>query len=163
MTRLRRHLLHCINLNWPHIGKVIFYCVCQCLINPCTSSILVREKIVGGWRDWSMLQFSSSHSVFFLLSVSPPCIYSPCLYSLFLSLSPISLPPFFFLTHPLHFLFFCFLLHMEALIFSRGAPTSLKRWWMALASVSISKLKQFRDKTSSSLSYWFSSDFGFSL
>lgn len=55
-----------------------------------------------------MLQFSSSHSVFFFLSVSPPCIYSPCLYSLFLSLSPISLPPFFFPHPPIAFSFFLF-------------------------------------------------------
>lgn len=48
---------------------------------------------------------------------------------------------------------------MEALLFYRGVATSLKRWWMALAPVSISKLKQFKDKTSSSLSYWFSSEF----
>lgn len=162
MTRLRRHLLHCINLNWPHIGKVIFYCVCQCLINPCTSSILVRER---EWEDGEteacynsphptlFSSFSLSHRPVFIPLVFIP-YFSPCLPLAYL---------LFFLTHPLHFLFFCFLLHMEALIFSRGAPTSLKRWWMALASVSISKLKQFRDKTSSSLSYWFSSDFGFSL
>lgn len=65
------------------------------------------------------------------------------------SLTPISFSPFLFS-----------LLRTEALPFSRGAPTSLKLWWMAPAPVSISKLKQFRDKTSRSLSYRFSPEFG---
>lgn len=162
MTRLRHHLLHCINLNWPHIGKVIFYCVCQRLINPCTSSILVRKR---EWEDGEteacynsphptlFSSFSLSQHPVFILFVFIP-YFSPCLPLAYLLFHP-----------PIAFSFFFFspLLHMEALIFSRGAPTSLKRWWMALASVSISKLKQFRDKTSSSLSYWFSSEFSFSL
>ena len=157
MTRLRRRLLHCINLSRPHTGKVIFYCVCQSLINPCTSSILLRER--EGEDEDTEASYNSP--------LPTLCIYSPCLYSLFLSLPACHKLTSLF-THltltPIAFSFFSLsLLHMEALIFSRGAPTSLKRWWMTLAPVSISKLKQFRDKTSSSLSYWFSSEFSFSL
>lgn len=164
MTWLRHRLLHCINLSRPHTGKVIFYCVCQSLINPCTSSILRSER-EGEDGETETTNNSPLPTLFSSVSVSAPCIYSLCFYSLFLSLPTISLSPFSPTSHkhstPIAFSFF--LLHMEALIFSRGAPTSLKRWWMALARVLISKLKQFGDKTSSSLSYWFSSEFGFSL
>lgn len=107
MTRLRRHLLHCINLNWPHIGKVIFYCVCQCLINPCTSSILVRER---EWEDGEteacynsphptlFSSFSLSHRPVFIPLVFIP-YFSPCLplaYLLFFSHPPIAFSFFLF-------------------------------------------------------------------
>lgn len=84
-----------------------------------------------------------------------------CSSSLFLSSPPACHELTSVFTHPTltPIAFSFFLLHMEVLLFSRRAPTSLKRWWMALAPVSISKVKQFRDKTSSSLSYWFSSEF----
>lgn len=92
MTWLRRHMLHCINLSGPHTGKVIFYCVCQSLINPCTSSILVRKKRGGGRRYRSILQFSSSHSFssqcsVFILFVFIPS-FSPCQPSAYLPIHP---------------------------------------------------------------------------
>lgn len=147
MTWLTRRLLHCINLSRPHTGKVIFYCVCQPLINPRASSILVRGKKEGG--GWTGSSFQSG------------CIYILCLYFWFLS--AVNCRPPCSNTHCIVFFFFFCLLHTEGLTFSRRAPTSLERWWMTLAPVSISKLKQFRDKTSSSLSYWFSSESSFSL
>lgn len=163
MTRLRRRLLHCINLSRPHTGKVIFYCACQSLINPCTSSILLRERegeegdTEASYNSPLPTLFSSSSlsrwPVFILFVFIP--YSSPCLPSAYL--------PF----HPPHTNTHCIFLfsapHGGPNIFPRGAPTSLKWWWMALAPVSISKLKQFRDKTSSSLSYWFFSEFSFCL
>lgn len=124
-------------------------CVCQGVINPGPSSIHYSK-----WGEEAKNTDTSCASLFPLLSVfiscfvfffCPPChklspVSTDC------SLTPISFSPFFF---------FVFLLHTEALPFSRGAPTSLKLWWMALAPVLISKLKQFRDKTSRSLSYRF--------
>lgn len=100
-----------------------------------------------------------SHSLF------PPRYLSLSLVLFcFLPSLPQAYPGFHQLLTNTHFIFsFSFfypLLRTEALPFSRGAPTSLKLWWMALAPVSISKLKQFRDKTSRSLSYWFSPEFG---
>lgn len=88
MTRLRLRLLHCINLRRSLAGKVIFYCVCQSLINPCTSSILTERRrgrgVEGeGEEDSSISSVLSPLSVLcpvFILFVSIPC-FSSCLPS----------------------------------------------------------------------------------
>lgn len=95
MTQLRRHLLHCINLSGPHDAKVIFYCghcVCQSLINPCTPSILLRERegedgdTEASYNSPLPTLFSSpslSRCPVFILFVfipyASPCLPSACL------------------------------------------------------------------------------------
>lgn len=123
-------------------------CVCQGVINPGPSSIHYSK-----WGE----KAENRHVSHF--SFSPDI----CLFSLFFALPATSLPGFHPLLPNTHFIFsftfFFFSFSCSArrpYHFSRGAPTSLKLWWMALAPVSISKLKQFKDKTSRSLSYRFS-------
>ena len=117
MTRIRRCLLHCINLNGPHTGRVIFYCFCQRLINPCTSSILLSKRERGRMERQKHLAI-----LHYPLCFLPPLSVG-ALYLFSLSLFIISLRVCHqltcLLTHPLHFFFFTVLLHTEALIFSR--------------------------------------------
>lgn len=110
MTQFRRRLLHYINLSRPHTGKVIFYCVCQSLINPCTPSILLRErKRWGGLekqKHLTILFFSRSLSLF-LISI-PACHKLASFFS-HRTLTPIAFSFFFWL-------------HMEALLLPAGCP-----------------------------------------
>lgn len=100
MTQFRRRLLHCINLSRPHTRKVIFYRVCQSLINPCTSSILLRErKRWGGLekqKHLTILFFSRSLSLF-LISI-PACHKLASFFS-HRTLTPIAFSFFFFAPH----------------------------------------------------------------
>lgn len=105
------------------------------------------------------------------LLFSPLCYLSLFLvvFLVFFSFLPQAYPGFHPLLTNTHFIFSFFFppsLSCSARRpdhFSRGAPTSLKLWWIALAPVSISKPKQFGDKTSCSLSYRFSPEFGFKV
>lgn len=102
MTQLRRRLLHCINLSRPHTGKVIFYYVCQSLINPCQLSILTRRRVGEHGETYSRhlttLSFPPSlclSAFFFILYSSQLSAYLPFTH---LALTP-SAFSFFFLHH----------------------------------------------------------------
>lgn len=148
MSWLRLCLLHRINLRRPHAGKVIFYVH----LSGCDKPQPIIHPLQQVRRQQTQTHLSPS--------LFPPI----CLvFFSFLSSLPQAYPGFHQLLTNTHFIFsfsLFSLLRTEALPFSRGAPTSLKLWWMAPAPVSISKLKQFRDKTSRSLSYGFSPEFG---
>lgn len=152
MSWLRRCLLRRINLGRPHAGKGIFYVRLSGCDKPQPIIHPLQQVRCGGNKHRHISHFSfcppPRYLSLFLGFFCPPC-HKLTLVSTSCSLTPISFSPFLFS-----------LLRTEALPFSRRAPTSLKLWWMAPAPVSISKLKQFRDKTSRSLSYRFSPEFG---